>query len=174
MDFASKIRDVVDFPKPGIVFKDITPLLQDPRAFQTAVDVIADRHVGSKLDAIVAVESRGFIIGSALAYKLGCSLVVVRKAGKLPAKTISTRYALEYGEDELHIHEDALQPGQKVLIADDLLATGGTVRATGQLIRQLGATPVEAVFLVELNGLGGRELVNDIPCFSLMSFSVEE
>ncbi|MBB5020757.1 adenine phosphoribosyltransferase [Desulfurispira natronophila] len=172
MDFSSKVRDIIDFPKPGIVFKDITPLLQDPCAFQTAIDMIADRHVSEKIDAIVAVESRGFIIGSALAYKLGCSLVVARKAGKLPYENIGVKYMLEYGEDELQIHVDALLPGQKVLIADDLLATGGTIEATAKLVEKLGANVVEAVFLIELLGLGGRSRIADVPCFSLMQFSV--
>lgn len=174
MDFRSKIRDVVDFPKPGIVFKDITPLLRDPAAFHSAMGILRDHIAPQKPDAIVAIESRGFLTGSILAYELGVPLVVVRKPGKLPAKTISVKYALEYGEDELQIHADALHAGDRVIIADDLLATGGTVSATCQLVQKLGATPLEAVFLVELFGLGGREKLAPLPIFSLMDFDVDE
>lgn len=160
--FKDRIRDVPDFPKPGIVFKDITPLLQEPDVFRAAVDHIAARHADSRVDAVVGIESRGFILGAPLAYALGCGFVPVRKPGKLPARTVRQTYTLEYGTDALEIHEDALAPGSRVLIVDDLLATGGTVSATLELVRQLGGDVIEAAFLVELSFLGGRARVAEL------------
>ena len=151
------IRDVPDFPKKGIVFKDITTLLKDARAFREAMDLFADLCQRARPDKIVAIESRGFILGSVLADRLGAGFVPVRKKGKLPAGRLSQTYDLEYGTDCVEIHEDALQRGERALIVDDVIATGGTARAAGQLVAQLGAELAGYAFLVELTFLGGRE-----------------
>jgi adenine phosphoribosyltransferase len=169
-DFKSLIRDVPDFPKPGILFRDITTLLRDPEAFRRAVDGIVGRYRGEGLDQIVGIESRGFILASAMAYTLGTGLVPVRKPGKLPAATISETYQLEYGEDSLEMHEDAFDAGSKVLIVDDLLATGGTAQATVSLVRRAGGDVAGCAFLVELAELGGREKLGDVPVFSLITY----
>ena len=169
-ELKGKIRNIPDFPKKGIQFKDITTLLADPRSFQMAIDMIAHRYVGKGIEAVVGIEARGFIMGAALAYKLGAGVVVVRKPGKLPAETVSVTYELEYGTDSLEIHRDAVAPGTKVLIADDVLATGGTVKAVTQLLEKLGAQIVECAFLAELTFLKGREKVKPYSCFSLISF----
>lgn len=166
----AKIRDIPDFPKPGVIFKDITPLLSDGRAFQTAVDLLGDRYLDAQLDLVVGVEARGFIIGSALAYKLGVGNAIIRKAGKLPYKTHRAVYQLEYGTDTLEIHQDAIHPGQRVLIADDVLATGGTVATAIDLIKKLGGEIIELAFLVELTFLKGREKLRDCRIFSLLKF----
>ena len=150
------IRDVPDFPTPGIVFKDITTLLKEPEGFRRAIDLFADLCRSHAADKVVAIESRGFIVGSALADRLRLGVVPVRKPGKLPGKTIRRTYALEYGEDCLEIHSDALAPGERVLIVDDVIATGGTACATGELVRQVGATVAAYAFLVELSFLDGR------------------
>jgi adenine phosphoribosyltransferase len=150
------IRDVPDFPKPGIVFKDITPILNDPLLLKDAVALFADHRRGAVIHKIAAVEARGFIFGATLAVELGAGFVPVRKIGKLPHKTIEASYDLEYGSATLAVHEDAIQPGERVLIVDDLLATGGTAKATIKLIEQLGGTIVGADFLVELLFLNGR------------------
>ncbi|PJA24292.1 MAG: adenine phosphoribosyltransferase [Alphaproteobacteria bacterium CG_4_10_14_0_2_um_filter_63_37] len=163
------IRDVPDFPKPGIVFKDITTLLADPASFQRAIDALADRYVGQEIRRIVAVEARGFIFGAALAYKLGAGLILVRKPGKLPADTRSVSYDLEYGTDVLEIHADALEPGDRVLVVDDVLATGGTVGAVCRLVNELGAEVVEAAFMAELTFLEGRGRV-PVPVHSVLQF----
>ena len=164
------IRDIPDFPKKGILFRDITPLLQDGRAFRKAILALAKRHHGEPPDAVVAIESRGLIIGSALACELGVGIVLVRKAGKLPHKTYRATYSLEYGEDALEIHQDALQLGARVVIVDDLLATGGTTEATIRLVKQCGATIVELAFLVELTDLKGRERLAPHPIISLIQY----
>ena len=153
----STIRDVPDFPKKGIVFKDITTLLKDPRAFREAMDLFSDMCQRVRPDKIVAIESRGFILGSVLADRLGAGFVPIRKKGKLPSGTIAHTYDLEYGTDCVEIHEDALVPGDRALLVDDVLATGGTARAAGQLVEELGATLSATVFLVELTFLKGRE-----------------
>ncbi|HET6899748.1 MAG TPA: adenine phosphoribosyltransferase [Vicinamibacteria bacterium] len=150
------IRDVPDFPKPGIVFKDITTLLKNPKAFQRALDLFTVLCGDHLADKVVAIESRGFIVGSALADRLGVGFVPLRKPGKLPGKTIRYNYALEYGEDCLEIHEDALTPGERVLIVDDVIATGGTARAAGELVTKLGGVVAAYAFLVELSFLNGR------------------
>ena len=150
------IRDVPDFPKPGIVFKDITTLLKNPQAFRRALDLFTVLCGDHLADKVVAIESRGFIIGSALADRLGLGFVPLRKPGKLPGKTIRCTYALEYGEDCLEIHADALAPGERVLVVDDVIATGGTARAAGELVGQVGATVAAYAFLVELTFLEGR------------------
>jgi adenine phosphoribosyltransferase len=152
----SVIRDVPDFPKPGIVFKDITTLLKNPQAFRRAIDLFAVLCGDHLADKVLAIESRGFIVGSALADRLGLGFVPLRKPGKLPGKTVRLTYALEYGEDCLEIHADALAPGERVLIVDDVIATGGTARAAGDLVAKLGGTVAAYAFLVELSFLGGR------------------
>ncbi len=169
-DLKARIRDVPDFPKPGVVFKDITPLLADGHAFRSALDLLGDRYVNRGVDAVVGIEARGFIIGSALAYKLGAGHVIIRKAGKLPAKTYQAIYQLEYGTDTLEIHEDALHPGSRVLIADDVLATGGTVATAIDLVKKVGGEIIELAFLVELTFLKGREKLPDFPVFSVIQY----
>ena len=152
----SQIRHVPDFPKPGILFYDVTTLLKDPQGFRLAVDSMADPYKGAGITLVVGIESRGFILGSAVADRLGAGFAPVRKLGKLPAQTVRASYALEYGTDSLEMHRDAIEPGQKVLIVDDLLATGGTARATVDLVRQLGGDVVGVSFLIELAALNGR------------------
>jgi adenine phosphoribosyltransferase len=164
------IRDIVDFPKPGIVFKDITTLLRDASSFNRAVDLLGHRYLERPVDVVVGIEARGFIVGAALAYKLNKGVILVRKPGKLPYKTHSTTYDLEYGTDTLEIHQDAVEPGQRVLIADDVLATGGTVRAVIDLVRRMGGEVVECSFLAELTFLKGREKIPDTPVYSLLQF----
>lgn len=164
------IRDIPDFPTPGILFRDITPLLQDGQAFRRAIQALAARHHGRLPDAVVAIESRGLIIGSALAYELGVGMVPVRKKGKLPHQTYRATYTLEYGQDTLEIHQDALAKGDRVLLVDDLLATGGTMEATIRLIEQCGALVVELAFLIELTALKGRERLIPHPLISLIQY----
>lgn len=163
------IRDIPDFPKPGIVFKDITPLLADGDAFAAAISELAC-HVPPEVDAIVGIESRGFIFGAALAQQLGLGLVLVRKPGKLPGSIHGIEYELEYGMDRLEIHRDAVASGHKVVVVDDLLATGGTAKATIDLIRQLGATVVSSLFVIELVSLKGRQRLGDVPVQSLIQY----
>ncbi len=165
-----KIRDIQDFPKPGIVFKDITTLLRDASCFNRAVDLLGHRYLDWDVDAVLGIEARGFIIGAALAYKLNKGVILVRKPGKLPYKTQSVDYELEYGTDSLEIHEDAIDPGQKILIADDVLATGGTVQAVVDLVRRAGGQVAECVFLAELTFLNGREKLRHVPVHSLIQF----
>lgn len=153
----ARIRHVPDFPKPGILFYDVTTLLQDADGFRLAVDAMVARQTARKIDVVVGIESRGFIFGAPIADRLNAGFSPVRKPGKLPAKTRQVSYALEYGSDSLQIHEDAVKPGQRVLIVDDLLATGGTASAAVGLVRSLGAEVVAVQFLIELVGLGGRD-----------------
>ncbi len=164
------IRDIPDFPKKGIVFKDITTLLSDAKSFHRMIDLIAHRYVGQHIDKIVGIEARGFILGSALAYKLGTGITLVRKPGKLPHKTRQVTYDLEYGTDTLEIHEDAFRPGEKILIADDLLATGGTVAAVVKLVEEFGVEIVECAFMAELDFLEGRKKLPSGKVFSLLKF----
>jgi adenine phosphoribosyltransferase len=152
-----RIRHVPDFPKPGILFYDVTTLLKDPEGFQMAVDAMATPHRGTPIDLVVGIESRGFIFGSAVADRLKTGFAPVRKLGKLPSRTRQASYALEYGTDSLEIHEDAIERGRTVLIVDDLLATGGTAAATVKLVRELGGEVVGVQFLIELRGLNGRD-----------------
>ncbi len=156
-ELRAKIREIPDFPKPGILFYDITTLLKDAVAYRAAIDAMLAPYTGRKIDIVVGMESRGFIFSAPMAYELGAGLAPVRKLGKLPAETISVEYALEYGSNTLEIHRDAIQPGQKVLIVDDLLATGGTVRGTVELVQRLQGEIVGLAFLVELAFLKGRE-----------------
>jgi len=169
MDLTSLIRDIPDFPKPGILFKDITTLLQVPRAFHQAVDEMYEQFQDDDVQAVVGMESRGFIFAAPLAYRLNAGFVPVRKLGKLPHQVISIEYALEYGSNTLEIHEDAISPGQRVLIVDDLLATGGTVAATVELVRQLRGEVVGAAFLIELAFLEGRKTLPDVKVASLIT-----
>ena len=162
------IRDIPDFPKPGIVFKDITPLLKDPEGLAAAIDALAALVDPDDYDMIVGIESRGFIFGTAVAYKLNKGFIPVRKLGKLPSETASVTYDLEYGSDTLELHLDALEPGERVLILDDLLATGGTIEACIKLIRNVGAVPIGAAFVIELSFLQGRDRMGDVPAHSLM------
>lgn len=164
------IRNIPDFPKQGILFRDITTLLKDAKAFKYAVDSLSDKYKNKKIDAVVAVEARGFIFGAAVAYKLGASFVPVRKKGKLPWKTNSVTYDLEYGTDTLEMHHDAIKAGDNVLIVDDLLATGGTVKAVTELVKQLQAKITGIVFLVELTDLKGKDKLKDYPVYSLIKY----
>jgi len=170
MDLSSKIRVVPNFPVEGISFRDITTLLQDPAAFHAAIGELHQQVRDLAVEVVVGMESRGFIFAAPLAYLLGVGLVPVRKLGKLPAETLSAEYELEYGTNTLEIHRDAIQPGQRVLIVDDLLATGGTVAATVDLVRQLGGVVVGAAFLIELASLGGRSRMDSHPVITLLSF----
>lgn len=156
-DLRAKIREIPDFPKPGILFYDITTLLKDPAGFREAIDLMLEPYRSEKIDIVVGMESRGFIFSAPMAYQLGAGFVPVRKLGKLPAEVISVEYALEYGSNTLEIHRDAIEPGQRVLIVDDLLATGGTVRGTIELVERLRGDVVGLAFLVELQFLKGRE-----------------
>jgi adenine phosphoribosyltransferase len=167
------IRSIPGFPKPGIIFRDITTLLKDKKAFKKAVAELAARYKNKKIDKVVAVESRGFIVGAVVAFLLGAGFVTVRKKGKLPAKTISVKYSLEYGTDTLEVHEDAILPGEKVLIIDDLLATGGTVSAVIKLMSKLKAKISGIAFLIELVDLKGREKLRGYPVVSLIKFHGE-
>jgi adenine phosphoribosyltransferase len=171
-DLSRYIRDVPDFPRKGIVFKDITPLLQDAAALGRAVEWMSGRT--ARPGAVVAVESRGFVFGTALALRWGVPLVLARKPGKLPGRTLRQAYSLEYGEDALEMHADALAPGQAVVVVDDLLATGGTALATVRLVEQLGARVLATVFLIELVGLGGRERLAGYPVEALLRYEVRE
>ncbi len=168
-DVENKIRDIVDFPEKGIVYKDITPLLQDPKIFEVIIDEMLKNYSGKTPDYIVGVESRGFIFGAVLASKLGCGFIPVRKKGKLPYNTIEESYDLEYGSATLEIHTDAVKKGDKVVIVDDLLATGGTVNATVKLLERLNSEIIGIEFLIELDFLNGREILNNYMVNSLIN-----
>jgi adenine phosphoribosyltransferase len=170
VDLRTKVRDVPDFPEPGIVFKDIMPLLADPAAFHDAVDRLTDWAAPKEPDLILGAEARGFILGGALAYRLGCGFCAARRPGKLPWKTISATYALEYGENSLEVHADAFADGARVLVHDDVLATGGTVKAILDLVEQLGGVVVGVAFLIELEFLNGREKLDGQDVFSLITY----
>ncbi len=164
------IREVPDWPKPGILFYDLTTLLQDAQGLRTLIDRLADRYQGRKIEVVAGIEARGFIFAPALAYRLGAGFVPVRKPKKLPWKTSQVTYSLEYGTDTLEIHEDAVRPGQRVLLCDDLLATGGTAAAAVQLLRQLGAEVAGAGFAVELTFLDGRKKLPNLEVFSIIQY----
>ena len=169
-DLKAKIRDVPDFPEPGIVFKDIMPLLADPSSLNEAVELLAAWVEPRKPDVILGAEARGFILGAALAYKLGCGFVAARRPGKLPWKTVSATYALEYGENSLELHADAIADGQRVLVHDDVLATGGTAAATCRLVESLGATVVGLSFLLALSFLSGGERLRGRQVSSILTY----
>ena len=167
------IRNVEDWPKPGVTFRDITPLIQDPQAFRTLIDMFVYRHMRHRLDLVVGIDARGFIFGSALAYALNVGFVPVRKKGKLPFRTVSQNYTLEYGDAAVELHEDAVRPGQRVLLVDDLVATGGTMLAAIRLLQQLGGNVVEAAAIIDLPDLGGSKEIakTGTPFFSVCEFS---
>jgi len=164
------VRDVPDFPKKGIVFKDITPILSDGSLFKTSIDVFVERCRGKKIDKIVWIDARGFLFGSAVAYQLGVGFVPIRKRGKLPFKTEIAKYSLEYGEAEMEMHIDAMRPGEKIVLVDDLLATGGTSAAAAALIKKVGGELLEAQFLIELEFLRGREKLVPTPVVSFLKY----
>ena len=167
------IRNIPDFPKPGILFRDVTTLIKNKEAFKKSVDLLAKKYKGKGFDKVVGVEARGFIFGAAVAHKIGAGFVPVRKKGKLPYKTISTNYELEYGTDTLEIHQDAIISGEKVLIIDDLLATGGTVKAVIELVKQLGGKISGVGFVIELVDLHGKDKFKEYPVYSLVKFQGE-
>jgi len=169
-DLKKLIREIPDYPKPGILFYDITTLLRDQRGFHTLVDRLCEHYDGKKVDVVAGIEARGFIFAPALAYRLGAGFVPVRKPKKLPWKTASVTYQLEYGSDQLQIHEDGVRRGQSVLICDDLLATGGTAAAAVNLVRQLGGDVIGAAFALELNFLHGRAKLPGVDVFSLLKY----
>jgi adenine phosphoribosyltransferase len=169
-DLKKLIREIPDHPKPGILFYDLTTLLQDPRGFHSLVDQLCTHYNGKKVDIVAGIEARGFIFAPALAYRLGAGFIPVRKPKKLPWKTASVTYQLEYGSDQLEIHQDAVKPGQRVLLCDDLLATGGTAAAAISLVRQLGGEIAGAAFAVELSFLNGRAKLPGVDVFSLLNY----
>jgi adenine phosphoribosyltransferase len=173
MDLKTLIREIPDFPKPGINFKDITTLLKEGPAFRQVIEMMADYFAAQQPEVIVGAESRGFLLGAPLAYKLGCGFVLVRKPGKLPAPVERVTYDLEYGQDALEIHRDAIAQGQKVLVVDDLLATGGTIAATVELIKRLGGRIVGCAFMIELDALKGRERLAGYDVLSLIHYQSE-
>lgn len=172
MDLKSLIRDIPDFPKPGIMFRDITTLLRDPAGLRYTIDTLAQKFTAAGLNGeyVVGMESRGFIIGAPLAYKIGVGFIPVRKPGKLPSLIHSVEYELEYGMDRLEVHQDALQPGSRVLVVDDLLATGGTASATAKLLQQIGCELVGFGFIIELSDLQGRKQLPDVPIVTLVTY----
>jgi adenine phosphoribosyltransferase len=169
--WAALIRDVPDFPKPGITFKDITPLLADPVAFAEVVDRLAEPFVGRGVTKVVGIEARGFVVAAPVAHRLGAGFVPVRKPGKLPWETASEAYELEYGTDELEVHLDAIAPGEKVLVVDDVIATGGTALAAARLVEGLGGEVVGLAFLIELAFLGGADRLGELPHVSLVTYA---
>lgn len=173
MNLKETIRSIPDWPIKGVIFRDLTTLMQDPRAFRESCDVLYDRYKDMDIDKIVGIDARGFVFGAVLAYKLNIGFIPVRKKGKLPAKTIQETYSLEYGEDTLEIHEDAVEKGQKVVIVDDLIATGGTVGATVKLVKKLGADIIECAFVVELPDLNGRAQIEGCNVYSITEFEGE-
>lgn len=170
MDFKEHIRVIPGFPQPGIRFKDITTLLKNGEVYRAAIEELKKKVEGLKIDIVAGPEARGFVIGAPLALALGVGFVPIRKSGKLPGETVEAAYDLEYGEDRLAMHKDAIQPGQRVLVADDLLATGGTISTTVNLIRQLGGEIAGAAFLIELGYLNGREKLQDIEVHTLVTY----
>ncbi|MDB9511101.1 adenine phosphoribosyltransferase [Kamptonema animale CS-326] len=170
MDLKSLIRDIPDFPKPGILFRDITTLLRDREGLRYTLDTLTEKCSGLSADYIVGMESRGFLFGVPLAYKLGIGFIPVRKRGKLPAEINFVEYELEYGTDRLEIHQDAIEPGSRVLVVDDLMATGGTAVATAQLLQQAQCEIVGFAFIIELKDLGGREKLPDVPIVTLVEY----
>jgi adenine phosphoribosyltransferase len=172
-DLRRAIRDIPNFPKPGIVFKDITPLLGSGPLFHRTIDILAERYRNNSVDTVLGIESRGFIIGAALAYRIGAGFCIVRKPGKLPYQTHRASYQLEYGSDTLEVHRDAIKPGARVLIADDLIATGGTAAAACELVAMLGGKVVECAFVIELGFLKGREKLKSYGVYSILRYDSE-
>jgi adenine phosphoribosyltransferase len=164
------VRDIPDFPKKGIIFKDITPVLSDPSLFRASIDLFLERCQGKEIDKIVGIDARGFVFGSAVAYELGVGFVPIRKRGKLPYRTEIARYSLEYGEAEVEMHTDAVTEGERVVLVDDLLATGGTSAAAATLLRNAGATLIEAQFLIELESLEGRKRLEPTPVTAFLKY----
>ncbi len=173
MELENKIRTVPDFPKKGIMFRDITTLLKDKQAFAQVVEMFYEHYKEKRIDKVVSVESRGFIFGSVLAYKLGAGFVPIRKPGKLPAEVIHQEYQLEYGTDSMEMHTDAINPGERILVHDDLLATGGTVAAACRLVENLGGNVEGICFLIELTPLNGRSTIPNRDVFSLIRYDVD-
>ena len=171
-DLKAAIRTIPDYPKPGIMFRDITTLLGSPRAFRRAIDELVHPWAGTKIDKVAGIEARGFILGGAVAHQLSTGFVPIRKKGKLPHATVSIAYSLEYGLDEMEMHEDAIAPGEKVILVDDLIATGGTAEAAVKLIRKIGATVTAACFIIDLPELGGARKLKDldVPVRTLIAF----
>jgi len=170
MDLKQHIRNVPDFPKAGILFYDITTLLKDPQGFKMTIDMLATPYSGQGIDAVVGIESRGFILGAAVAQRIGAGFIPIRKPGKLPARALKETYDLEYGKDALEIHEDAIDKGQRILIVDDVLATGGTAAAAVQLVRKLGGELHGLAFLIELLFLNGKQKIAGEKVFSLLQY----
>jgi adenine phosphoribosyltransferase len=172
-ELAASIRSIPDYPKPGIIFRDITTLLGNPRAFRRAVDELVQTYAGTKIDKVAGMEARGFILGGAVAHQLSAGFVPIRKKGKLPHETVRIAYSLEYGVDEMEMHRDAVAPGEKVILVDDLIATGGTAVGATQLLRQIGAEVVAACFVIDLPDLGGRAKLEalNVPVHTLVEFS---
>jgi adenine phosphoribosyltransferase len=173
MDLKNCVRSIPDWPIKGVVFRDLTTLMKDPEAFRESCDILYRRYRDKKIDKVVGIDARGFVFGAVLAYKLGVGFVPVRKKGKLPAETVEESYVLEYGSGTLEIHTDAIDEGDKVVIVDDLIATGGTIGATVQMVRGLGAEIIECAFLIELPDLKGRERIADCKIFAMMEFAGE-
>lgn len=171
-ELLASIRTIVDYPKDGIMFRDITTLLGDARAFRRSVDELVHPYAGSKIDQIAGIEARGFILGGAIAHQLSAGFVPIRKKGKLPHETVRVAYSLEYGVDEMEMHRDAVEPGEKVILVDDLIATGGTAEGAVKLLRQMGAEIIAACFVIDLPELGGREKLEslDVTVRTLVSF----
>lgn len=170
MDLKTHVRDVPDFPKPGIVFKDITPLLQNPKSFRYIIDQFQEAFKDKNIDVIAGIESRGFLFASVLSYVMDKSLVVIRKKGKLPHQTVSYTYQLEYGEDTIEMHEDSFDKGSRVLLVDDLLATGGTAEAAAQLVEKMGGEVAALAFVIELKFLEGAKRLEKYPIFNLVEY----
>ncbi len=170
INFKEKIRSIPDFPKKGIIFRDITPVLQDPKVFKSLIDELAKPYKNKKIDVVVGIDARGFLLAAPLAYKLKAGLVIVRKKGKLPYKTVSQEYLLEYGKEKIEMHQDSILPGQRVLMVDDVIATGGTMKAACDLIEKLGGKIVGVLFFVELKDLKGRQKLKKYKVRSLVKF----
>lgn len=171
MELMNSVRSIVDWPIKGVIFRDLTTLMKDPQALKESCDILYDRYKDQNIDKVVGIDARGFVFGAVLAYKLGVGFVPVRKKGKLPGETIEESYKLEYGSDTLEIHKDSIVKGERVVIVDDLIATGGTAGATVNIVTQLGADIIECAFLIELPDLNGREQLNGCPVFAMMDFA---
>lgn len=173
MDLKSSVRSIVDWPIKGVIFRDLTTLMKDPEALRKSCDILYERYKDQKIDKIVGIDARGFVFGAVLAYKLGIGFIPVRKKGKLPAETIEESYSLEYGSGTLEIHKDSLDEGDRVVIVDDLIATGGTAGATANIVKKLGAEIIECAFLIELPDLKGRDQLQGCKVFAMMEFEGE-